>query len=43
MSSTTDMGRRFVAFNLRRAPFDDPAFRQAIAMSINKDQVVNGI
>jgi peptide/nickel transport system substrate-binding protein len=34
--STMDIGMRFAAFNLRRPPFDDIAFRQALNMATNK-------
>ncbi|HXF82489.1 MAG TPA: ABC transporter substrate-binding protein [bacterium] len=34
--STMDVGMRFLAFNLRRPPFDDIAFRQALNMATNK-------
>lgn len=34
--STMDVGMKFVAFNLRRPPFDDVAFRQALNMAANK-------
>jgi peptide/nickel transport system substrate-binding protein len=34
--STMDVGMRFLAFNLRRPPFDDVAFRQALNMATNK-------
>jgi len=34
--STMDVGMRFLAFNLRRPPFDDAAFRQALNMATNK-------
>ncbi len=33
---TMDIGMRFTAFNLRRPPFDDLAFRQAMSMAANK-------
>lgn len=38
--STVDMGFRYVAFNHRRPPFNDPAFRQALSMAINRDLIV---
>ena len=37
VASTTDMGLRFVGHNLRRAPFDDPAFRQALSIAVNRN------
>ena len=36
MVATTDMGFRFAAPNQRRAPFDDPAFRQALSLATNR-------
>ncbi len=37
VASTVDMGLRFVGHNLRRKPFDDPAFRQALSVAINRN------
>jgi peptide/nickel transport system substrate-binding protein len=37
VEATVDMGFRFVAPNLRRPPFDDPRFRQALMLSINRN------
>ncbi len=37
--STMDVGMRFLAFNMRRPPFDDVAFRQALSMATNKKAV----
>ncbi|MGF1476113.1 MAG: ABC transporter substrate-binding protein [Geminicoccaceae bacterium] len=37
---TTDIGFRYIAFNNRRPPFDDPAFRQALSTAINRDLIV---
>jgi peptide/nickel transport system substrate-binding protein len=34
-----DVGMRFLAFNMRRPPFDDVAFRQALNMATNKKAV----
>jgi len=31
-----DVGMRFLAFNMRRPPFDSAAFRQAMNMATNK-------
>ena len=36
IAATVDMGFRFVAPNLRRPPFDDVAFRQALMLAINR-------
>lgn len=41
MTANTDMGFRFVAPNLRRPPFDDAKFRQALMMVINRNIMVN--
>ena len=32
----TDLGFQFLAMNLRRAPFDDPAFRRALSASVSR-------
>jgi peptide/nickel transport system substrate-binding protein len=37
--STMDVGMRFLAFNMRRPPFDDAAFRQALNMATNKKAI----
>ena len=37
--SSTDIGFDFVAFNERRPPFDDPAFRRALSQAINRDLI----
>jgi peptide/nickel transport system substrate-binding protein len=37
--STMDVGMRFLAFNLRRPPFDDVVFRQALNMATNKKAI----
>jgi peptide/nickel transport system substrate-binding protein len=39
--STVDIGFRYVAFNHRRPPFDDPAFRNALSAAVNRDLIVN--
>lgn len=41
--ATTDLGFRFFGMNTRMAPFDDPAFRRAIAYAMPKDAVVKNI
>src|SRR5690606_1306201 len=38
--STVDMGFRYVAFNERRAPFDDPAFRNALSRAVDRQLIV---
>jgi peptide/nickel transport system substrate-binding protein len=40
VAATVDMGFRFVAPNLRRAPFDDVAFRKALMLAINRNLMV---
>jgi peptide/nickel transport system substrate-binding protein len=39
--STIDIGFRYVAFNNRRPPFDDPAFRRALSVSVDRRLIVN--
>ena len=34
--TTTDLGIQFIALNLRRPPFDDVAFRQALSTAISR-------
>jgi peptide/nickel transport system substrate-binding protein len=41
--ATTDLGFRFFGMNTRMAPFNDPAFRRAIAHTMPKDAVVKNI
>ena len=36
----TDLGFQFLAFNNRRPPFDDPAFRRALSLSISRPLLV---
>lgn len=38
--STVEMGFRYVAFNNRRAPFDDPAFRRALSAAVDRQLIV---
>jgi peptide/nickel transport system substrate-binding protein len=40
---TTDLGSRFLAYNMRRPPFGDVYFRQALSTAIDKDGLINGI
>ncbi len=37
VASTVDMGFRFVAPNLRRPPFNDPRFRNALMLTLNRN------
>ncbi|MGY9033407.1 MAG: ABC transporter substrate-binding protein, partial [Rhodobacterales bacterium] len=39
--STVDIGFRYVAFNLRRPPFNDAAFRRALSASVDRRLIVN--
>ena len=41
--STTSLGFRFFAMNERMAPFDDPAFRQALAYATPKQNIIKNI
>jgi peptide/nickel transport system substrate-binding protein len=43
MVSSVDLGFKFFAVNHRRAPFDDVAFRRAIAAIIDRDLVVGAV
>ena len=36
----TDIGIEFLAFNNRRAPFNDPAFRRALSAAIDRNMLV---
>ncbi len=38
---SVDIGFQFLAFNNRRPPFDDPAFRRALSLAINRDLMQN--
>ena len=40
VAATVDMGFRYVAPNLRRAPFDDVNFRKALALTVNRNLMV---
>lgn len=37
----TDIGLVFLALNLKKAPFSDPEFREALAYAINYEEIVN--
>jgi peptide/nickel transport system substrate-binding protein len=41
--SSITVGTRFFALNCRRQPFDDPAFRRAIAYAVPYDQILETI
>ncbi len=43
MVTTTEIGMRFVGFNERRAPFNDPAFRRALSYAINREAIAKNI
>ncbi|MDB2407364.1 ABC transporter substrate-binding protein [Jannaschia sp.] len=36
---SVDIGFQYLAFNLRRAPFSDPAFRRALSAAINRELI----
>jgi peptide/nickel transport system substrate-binding protein len=38
--TTTDLGFQFIAFNLRRPPYDDTAFRVALSTAISRKIMV---
>jgi len=38
--STVDMGFRYIAFNERRPPFNDPAFRRALSEAVDRQLIV---
>lgn len=38
--ASTDIGFRFIGFNERRPPFDDPAFRRALSLAVNRNLIV---
>lgn len=40
MVNTVDLGFRYVGMNERRAPFDDPAFRNALSTAIDRRLIV---
>lgn len=40
VTQETDIGFEFVAFNNRRPPFDDPAFRRALSLAFDRNQMV---
>jgi peptide/nickel transport system substrate-binding protein len=40
IANETDIGFEFVAFNNRRAPFNDPAFRRALSAALDRTNMV---
>ncbi len=38
-----DFGYTYLGFNLKRAPFDDPRVRRAIAFAIDRQEIVDGV
>jgi peptide/nickel transport system substrate-binding protein len=40
MVATVDLGFRYVGFNERRPPFNDPAFRRALSLSVDRNLIV---
>jgi peptide/nickel transport system substrate-binding protein len=38
--STVEMGFRYIGFNERRPPFDDPAFRRALSAAVDRQLIV---
>ncbi|MBM3568092.1 MAG: twin-arginine translocation pathway signal protein [Alphaproteobacteria bacterium] len=40
MAPETDIGFEFVAFNHRRKPFDEPAFRRALSLALDRNVMV---
>ena len=41
--SSPELGFRFLAFNLRTEPFDDPAVRQAVAHVVPREAIIANI
>ena len=39
LSESLDIGFRFIGFNERRPPFNDPAFRRAISAAVDRDAI----
>ena len=39
--ATVEMGFRYIGFNLRRPPFDGPAFRNALSAAVDRRLIVN--
>lgn len=42
MSKAVDVGFQFLAWNHRRPPFNDPAFRRALSAAIDREVMANG-
>jgi peptide/nickel transport system substrate-binding protein len=41
MSEAVDVGFQFLGWNLRRPPFNDPAFRSALSAAVNRELMAN--
>ena len=41
VTQETDIGMEYLAFNNRRPPFNNPAFRAALSAAIDRDQLIN--
>jgi peptide/nickel transport system substrate-binding protein len=41
VTEETDIGMEYLAFNNRRPPFNNPAFRAALSAAIDRDQIIN--
>ncbi|MGG5821443.1 ABC transporter substrate-binding protein [Falsiroseomonas sp. HW251] len=41
MSEAVDIGFQFLGWNIRRPPFNDPAFRRALSAAVNRELIAN--